>query len=1056
MMLRSFAFKFLLFWMTVAGSLSATAVMPGSGKVRPKVEDVSETLDLMKAFEFCQEAFIHRNRESLRWVKWIYFKSGPHAGKLFFLNSKQLSFHSDAVLRMPGYEKLSRQEIDAKALYANNREIIFGNMFLQASFTGASYFDLVSAEALTVEEIKAVREGLSKSAKELLGGSFSYMPIPEMEASARNLEAALNANGIPVVYAKDSTSKAIVYTDGWSLGRIRRLTAKNLEDEKIWNSITESDILVMDELPREVPLCAGIITSRVTSPASHPALLMRNFGGTLSYLKGAFEDPRWQALEKSAAWVFLRAKQQGGFGDSLQIREIPDASDRDELKGKGGAITAGKSESKSAVASALPPIQDVSLFPVKDLASVIGAKAANMAFLKRHLPEGHRPDVNIGISVDYFTAFLEQATHYQTGEKLADWMDAQTLKLGKETGVAKIRSLLEEGIDAFTKSPMPTALLESIRQSVLKQIPDNVKKVRLRSSSTAEDRKDFNGAGLYNSKSADPRDPVDFEKKLKNVWSSVLNLRAYLARRRAGIPESQARMGILGNRQLKGERAKGVAIAKRDAAGNLEVVLHGFPGEELEVTNPPPGMTPESTRIGVDRYQPTKVVVNQIVPTSVMGGRALMSKAQYIQLYEDAKTAFVAWEKERGANPALQLDLEWDVIPSPRKAGEEELWVTQVREVPLPKALTLSYSYLLPAKSLAMNSNFGEQANGMLQMTGGFSLVTDLRLGKMTVEELQSRGLPFSRIEVTASDGRLFPIDVKNLKYSVKSTPWISMPPSYGTVGEKRDIEVLMDLGIKEYPSLKLRLFWTERRLSESAGHLQDPWIDLSDRVRNWDDIRVTFVADKKDFPQVNWRDFPSYNPKEALAWSIFYAGEERGPEWSFVKPTVMAPLAIQIKGEKTSVEFEGEIEDYTVTEQDEAAGGILMGPKTLFYTLHKARIQGLVPGKTLTVNRPQALVHAPAHHNFNDEYVIDLKFVEGITEAEKADLISKNGSRYLFISHKHADPDQTKFSGHFARVSEAGKHQMVDKITSTDIKIKFKNPGNGGGGGMFSYGAVR
>ena len=80
------------------------------------------------------------------------------------------------------------------------------------------------------------------------------------------------------------------------------------------------------------------------------------------------------------------------------------------------------------------------------------------------------------------------------------------------------------------------------------RFPDPEVLLSCRSSTNAEDGEEFNGAGLYDSKSGRPAD--DFRPAgscphptykplslaLKKVWASTYNLNAFLARERFGIP----------------------------------------------------------------------------------------------------------------------------------------------------------------------------------------------------------------------------------------------------------------------------------------------------------------------------------------------------------------------------------------------------------------------------------------------------------------------------------------------------------------------------------------
>src|SRR5690606_19371794 len=79
-------------------------------------------------------------------------------------------------------------------------------------------------------------------------------------------------------------------------------------------------------------------------------------------------------------------------------------------------------------------------------------------------------------------------------------------------------------------------------------------RLKLRSSTNAEDLANFNGAGLYSSESYKPEKKgkeleraekiAELKRALKVVWASIWNLRAYEEREYFKIPHDQVMMGV--------------------------------------------------------------------------------------------------------------------------------------------------------------------------------------------------------------------------------------------------------------------------------------------------------------------------------------------------------------------------------------------------------------------------------------------------------------------------------------------------------------------------------
>ena len=86
------------------------------------------------------------------------------------------------------------------------------------------------------------------------------------------------------------------------------------------------------------------------------------------------------------------------------------------------------------------------------------------------------------------------------------------------------------------------------------------KGVFVRSSSNAEDLKNFSGAGLFTTV-PNVKTAQELEKAVKKVWASVYNFEAYESRKRAGIPDSLIMMSVFVQLAADSE-ASGVMITK--------------------------------------------------------------------------------------------------------------------------------------------------------------------------------------------------------------------------------------------------------------------------------------------------------------------------------------------------------------------------------------------------------------------------------------------------------------------------------------------------------------
>jgi len=153
--------------------------------------------------------------------------------------------------------------------------------------------------------------------------------------------------------------------------------------------------------------------------------------------------------------------------------------------------------------------------------------------------------------------------------------------------------VLEEVRDLILDYPVDPALMADLRAAVAERW--GTRKIRLRSSSNAEDLPGFNGAGLYTSEGVDFESSGDaLEDSLRTVWASLYRQRAHDERQLANIDHRQVAMGVLVHEAFESERAQGVGVSRNvlDPMYSGSHYINAQAGEGA-VTNPAPGITTE-------------------------------------------------------------------------------------------------------------------------------------------------------------------------------------------------------------------------------------------------------------------------------------------------------------------------------------------------------------------------------------------------------------------------------------------------------------------------------
>jgi phosphoenolpyruvate synthase/pyruvate phosphate dikinase len=116
------------------------------------------------------------------------------------------------------------------------------------------------------------------------------------------------------------------------------------------------------------------------------------------------------------------------------------------------------------------------------------------------------------------------------------------------------------------------------------------KDIRFRSSTNAEDLEGFNGAGLYESYSAELDNPKKtIGDAIKKVYASMWTLEGFKEREYFKIDQRSAAMGILVHRSFPDELANGVAITKNIYNPDVPAFTISCQVGETSVVNPPQG-----------------------------------------------------------------------------------------------------------------------------------------------------------------------------------------------------------------------------------------------------------------------------------------------------------------------------------------------------------------------------------------------------------------------------------------------------------------------------------
>lgn len=502
------------------------------------------------------------------------------------------------------------------------------------------------------------------------GEELAFHPTSEaVQAVAADLPAS-----VPIV-TTDELYAGVDYQPlnlGTTTGLLSFRTAEEVDGE--YTSYRE--LVVLDEVPNDISIVAGIITAEFQTPLAHINVLSVNRGTPNMGLRDADTHATLRALE--GKWVRLTV---GAFDWSIEEITAEEA-DLWWEENKPEPLTVQPLDTSVTDLRDLDEIIDLDSAELGDAISanipVFGAKATNYAALREAAAQGEPVPIQPGFAVPMY--YYDQ---FMTDNGL--WERARELMADPQWSDPSFRAeALEDFKDELRDAPMRAEVVELIRARAEELFPGE--SARFRSSTNAEDLGKFTGAGLYNSETGDPTIEGDgddsIEWAVKKVWSQVWNTRAYEEREYYSMNHLDVGMALLVHANFPEEEANGVAITNNpyDTSG-LEPAFYvnaQLGGED--VVTPDPGVLPDSY-LHYYYYTGQPIVYIQH-STLVEEGETVLSTAQSYELAValDAIHAFFL-EAYGSDGDWYAMDVEWK-FDDKYTPGEPALWIKQARPFP--------------------------------------------------------------------------------------------------------------------------------------------------------------------------------------------------------------------------------------------------------------------------------------------------------------------------------------------------------------------------------------
>jgi hypothetical protein len=440
--------------------------------------------------------------------------------RIYYINTRRYKFHKDFVNGT--YLSLERGQVFFENNYLKpNRRFILGTIAYQTPVRRWT-FEFWEGDLIPPDQIKLASEILNKS---------FFTPVAFKPNSSRQEDSSASLGLERVLQteiSKEQDYQALNVAK--TIGRIHVIPRL---DEHV--EIGSNEILVLDEVPVQLPPVAGIITARPSTPLSHINLLAKGWGVPNAYIKNAQELFK----QYNGWWVEFDVRH-----DSYTIKRADN-----------NALDEYQKRLKERL-DVMKPRSDLSINRLASLSeqrasSVIayGAKSANLGELTHARLPGVTIPPGFTIPFSYYDAFLKEN---KLDDAIYQMLNDQKFvhdPAYRRTYLTRLRESFQKGI---VNAKLRTEMLRRLHA----EFPG--KGVFARSSTNSEDLPNFNGAGLY-STVPNVRGDEQLVEAIKTVWASVWNFEAYEARERAGIEHTKIFMAVLIQEGINSE-SSGVMI----------------------------------------------------------------------------------------------------------------------------------------------------------------------------------------------------------------------------------------------------------------------------------------------------------------------------------------------------------------------------------------------------------------------------------------------------------------------------------------------------------------
>lgn len=427
--------------------------------------------------------------------------------RIYYVNTKRYAFHKDFVNGTYLSLERGREFFDNNYLKLNRR-FILGTIAYQTPLRKWT-FEFWEGDMIPADQITLVADLIASSFFQPVAFKPNSLSQEERSASLPGLQRVLLSDII-----REQDYQALNLAKG--IGRIHIIPKL---DERV--EIGFNEILVLDEVPLQLPPVAGVITTKPSTPLSHINLLAKGWGIPNAYIKNATELLK----QHDGWWVSFETKR-----DSYSIKRADIDQLREYQRRLAGRQDLLKPRSDLSESRLLPLTQQRAKSAV-----AFGGKSANLGELMNARLPGIVVPNGFTIPFTYYDEFIKEN---KIDDAIFTALNDQRFvhdPVYRREQLVGLRRRIQGG-------QFDPNLRARILQRVARIFPG--KGLFVRSSSNSEDLPNFSGAGLY-STVPNVKGEQALVEAIKTVWASLWNFEAYEARERAGVDHSKIFMAVL-------------------------------------------------------------------------------------------------------------------------------------------------------------------------------------------------------------------------------------------------------------------------------------------------------------------------------------------------------------------------------------------------------------------------------------------------------------------------------------------------------------------------------